>query len=814
MVGLKRLIATVAASALLLPAAWAQGSGRIEGTVTREDNRGLGGVSVVVAQLGLAELTDSEGRYRFASVPAGTYTVTFSLGEDQVNAENVEVQAGGVATVDRQVDWNVSFAETITVVSASRRTERIVEAPAAVTLVTEDEIERQASHGQLPKLLEFTPGAEVTQSGLYDFNLNTRGFNSSLNRRVAVLIDGRDPSVAFLGSQEWSALSIPLDDVASLEMVRGPSAALYGANASSGVVNLVTKQPRYSRGGQVRLTGGELSTFNGDLRYATGLGGEWYLKLIGGVRNSGDYTLSRNGRAEYAVPCTVRGQVDCLPQEAVALDPFDNTDIFYGDLRLDKYFGASVLTFEGGMSDVKGPVQQTGIGRVQARDSVESPWARVNFNTNHLNVLAFYTGRDAPKQTALSAGTNLALDSTRYSIEAQTNWGFAGDKVRLVVGGSYTDEEIDSFDPDQGVQTLLFAPVESEREALFGQLDWQVSDRVKVVLAGRWDDSTLYDAQFSPKGSVVFGINSNNSLRLTYNEAFQTANYSEYFLQANAAPPVNLRAIEPICAAAGISCGFSPGPTRVLALGNEDLELEEVKTWEIGYSGILNGKSFLTVDYYRSENENFITDLLPQVGTPLGRINPNFGAYRPPANLPAPLAALLLGTLQRALGPSFALLSNNLDGRPILAAVSYTNFGDVDTQGIDLGLNHYFNNEWSATFNYSWFDFDPKDELPGFTNLLLPNSPENKFSGGLGYTGERWDFNASLRWSDEFRWSVGPFQGDVESYTSVDIGGNFRLNDHVSFGINVSNLFDEEHWQAFGGDLLGRRALGHVVLNW
>jgi outer membrane receptor protein involved in Fe transport len=61
---------------------------------------------------------------------------------------------------------------------------------------------------------------------------------------------------------------------------------------------------------------------------------------------------------------------------------------------------------------------------------------------------------------------------------------------------------------------------------------------------------------------------------------------------------------------------------------------------------------------------------------------------------------------------------------------------------------------------------------------------------------------------------VGPFQGDVESYTTVDLNANYRFTDHWKVGVNVANLLDDEHWESFGGDLLGRRALGHVEFSW
>ncbi len=78
----------------------------------------------------------------------------------------------------------------------------------------------------------------------------------------------------------------------------------------------------------------------------------------------------------------------------------------------------------------------------------------------------------------------------------------------------------------------------------------------------------------------------------------------------------------------------------------------------------------------------------------------------------------------------------------------------------------------------------------------------------------RTDVSLSGRWVDEFRWSVGPFNGIVESYVTADIGVNHRLAEQWTIGANVANAFDEEHWQSFGGDILGRRALGYVLFSW
>jgi len=799
------LVLLLLVSSLTTLPASAQEPGRIEGRLVDSEGHGLGGVTVTLNEVSQAEVTAGNGSFVFRNVPPGTYSLTFTLEENADTLTDVVVGAGATEKILHEVAWDISFADTMTVFSASRRRERIVEAPAAVTHLTEVEVERQASHGQVPKLLEFTPGAQVTQSGLYDFNFNTRGFNSSLNRRIVTLIDGRDPSVPFLGSQEWAAVSFPLDDLASVELVRGPSSALYGANAFNGVLNLVTKQPRYSEGGFFRLTGGELSTGNADLRHAGELGRGWFYKLVGGYRSSDDFSRSRVTSAEYG-----DATVGTLPRERIPL-VLDEDEIFFGGLRLEKYLdNGHVATIEGGYAQIEGPVFQTGIGRVQLTD-VERPWARLNYSAPHWNVLGYWNGRDGEQRSLLS-GAPLLLDSSNFQLELQGNVGFAGERGRLIGGVSYGEEEIETSG------TLTFSDISEDFQAVFGQFEYDVSDRVRLVLAGRYDDSSLHDSQFSPKGSIVFGLTPNQSLRFTYNEAFQVANYSEFFLQAQTAVqtpggPISSISLAPVEQAFGLDLGFSNIP--ILALGNANLDVEEIKTWEVGYTGVLGGEVLLTAEYYKSNADNFISDLLPNLG-PAGRLNSDFQFYTPPAGLPAPVEAALLQTLQGLAGgnPLLGFLSNNFDGSPILALATYTNFGEVDTQGVDLGMTWHISRPWTAQASYSWFDFDIVDTGGLGEDQLQPNAPENSASFGLTYAVDDWDAGLNVRWVDEFAWVVGVFNGRVESYEVVDLTANYRVNDTIKLGVNVSNLLDDEHWEAFGGDLLARRALASIEFDW
>ena len=211
--------------------------------------------------------------------------------------------------------------------------------------------------------------------------------------------------------------------------------------------------------------------------------------------------------------------------------------IFFGSVRFDKYLrDGTALTMEGGLADVAGPVLQTGIGRVQLLD-VRRPWARLNFGSDRLNLLASYTGRKAPTQLALGPGTNLALDDDRFQVEGQGNWAFRQNKVTLVLGASAAIESIDTFDTNRGAQTLLFEPVDANQQAIFGQADWKVTKQLKLTLASRGDWNSLHAFQFRRRDLPFIPSVPNQSVRFTYNEAFQAPDYAELFLQTDAAPP-------------------------------------------------------------------------------------------------------------------------------------------------------------------------------------------------------------------------------------------------------------------------------------
>jgi outer membrane receptor protein involved in Fe transport len=781
-------------------------TGRILGHLFRHDGSGVSGATVVLNETGATDFTRTNGQFTLGNVPPGTYSITLTLGTNVVTVTAVHVEAGVATTLDQVVDWESSFAETLVVRGASRQMENIVGAPVAATLVSEADIERDASSGEVATLLEFTPGAQVTRGGLWDFNMGTRGFNRALSRRVGVRLDGHDLALPFFGYQGWPLFSFPLDDLSTVEIVRGPSAALYGANATGGVLNMTSKEPRFSRGGMLRVTFGQLDTANVEGRWAGSLGRGWYARAVGGIRRSDGFAVSRVNGPEYSTPCKPGTFGDCLPAEIVPFDN-ENTQIFFGGIRLDKYFaGDLMLTVEAGHTEGEFGVFQVVGQRAKSlgRDG-KRPWARFDLKSRGFNVAGSYDGYVEPSgYVGLTTGTQFNSDSYRWQLEGQANRSLHQDRIQLVTGATAWIERMDSYNPAVGGQTFLFRPISSNSEAVFGQGTWNLSRQLKIIGAARGDWSSLYEFQFSPRGSVIYTFSPAQSLRVSYNQAFQVSNSLEYFLQAPVAPPVDLSALNGFCAPSGVDCKF--GSTPVLALGNEDLKVEKVRTWEAGYKGVFADRALVTIEYFLNRSTNLVTGLLPQLGTALGRLNPNFGPWQAPTGLPPEIAD--------AIRSAVPLLSNLPDGSNILAAASYANFGKTDTQGIDVAVSGLFRAGWRPSVSYSWFDFHIPEGQPDLQGLLLPNTPANSFTAGLGYDHRRLHASADVRWVEGFRWADSFFQGDVKTYTTVDLTATHPVSAHVSVNVNVSNLLDNRHWETFGGALLRRRALAGLQYNW
>jgi iron complex outermembrane receptor protein len=857
---------------LLVPVAiaGAQDVGTVSGTVTRAaDGQALSSVSVFVEGVGITTVTNTDGRYTLRRVPAGPQMIVFRwLGYAPTQVQ-VTVEANSTVTADAALEAVVVSLGEIVVEGASRGPERIVEAPAAISVVPQEVLQNAAITGQAPMALQSVPGVDIVQSGVNDFNVNARGFNSTLNRRVLTLQDGRDLAIAFLGSQEWNGMTQPLDEMGRVEMVRGPGSALYGANAFSGVINITTPEAREVLGNKFTVAGGELESFRADGRHASLLAdGRIGLRLNGGYNRSDTYSRSRtlhDGSSlpqEYAdatdeqiVPGVGAPVFEALPLNGQTADPVtgevsgdrDPLRNIYGSGRLDYYLdNGSVLTVDGGAARVENEIFVTGIGRVQVDEAIK-PYARAAWAAERFNVFGYWNSRTSLEpQFSLTSGLPIEERSDIFHLEGQNNWNFNQERGRVVYGASYRNTMVNT-------SGTLMNPINDDRSdalySAYGQLEYRITPKVRLVGAARFDDGDLIDGQFSPKGAVVFSPNESHSFRFSVNRAFQTPNYSEFFLQVPVAPPSGraletgietyyaaVRANVPPAAIADLTITdnvpweFSPVATA-FALGNSELEVETVTGWELGYKGTVGEKLYVTVDGYINRLSNFVTDLLP-------RVNPAFGEYglTDEVNVPAELTALdarlaliglpadhplrapiplLLGgytQLEAGTQPQGVNALSTLPDGSRAAVFSYTNAGRVTERGIELGVGYQFTPEFRGDATFTGFGFTVDEDEQALGDQLLPNTPSTKATLSVSYVGqEGFDGNVTLRVSDGYEWATGIFQGYVPASELLNVSAGYRINNNVRIHATATNLFDQQRFQMFGGSVIGRRLLGGIT---
>ncbi len=860
---------TVALLLALASPALAQETGTVSGTVTRAaDAAELSSVSVGIPAIGLSTITGTDGRYTLRRVPAGPQTVVFRWLGYRPTEVQVVVEANKTVAADAALEAVVISLGEIVVEGASRGPERIVEAPAAISVVPQEVLQNVAVTGQAPVALQAIPGVDVVQSGVNDFNVNARGFNSSLNRRVLTLQDGRDLAIAFLGSQEWNGLTQSLDDMGKVEMVRGPGSALYGANAFSGVVNITTPEAREVLGSKLSLGGGELETFRVDGRHA-GLAADGRIgfRLNGGYNRSDTYSRSRTLRTgtslqeEYAdatdepVPLTA----EALPLHGQTANPLtgevsgdrDPLRNIYGSGRLDYYLdNGSVLSVDGGAAKVENEIFVTGIGRVQVQEAIK-PYARAAIAADRYNIFGYWNSRTSLEpQLSLTSGREIEERSDVLHFEGQNNWNFQNDRGRVVYGASYRNSKVNTSGT---LMNLLNDDRSDNLYSIYGQVEYRITPQVRLVGAGRFDDGDLIDGQFSPKGAIVFSPNESHSFRFSVNRAFQTPNLSEFFLQvpvaqATAGPRTLEGSIETYYAAvrqnipgpalAGLTITddlpwqFSP-LTNALALGNADLDVETVTGWELGYKGTLGDKVYVTADAYINQLRNFVTDLLPgvnptypsyaltdEVNVPdeLTALDARLALLGLPANHPlrAPIPLLLGGHGQLQQGTRIQggnALATLPDGNRALV-LSYTNAGKVTERGIELGVGYQFTPEVRGDVSFTGFSFDVDEAEQAAGDQLVPNTPSKKATFSMSYAGQQgFDGNVTLRLVDGHPWAAGIFQGYVPANELLNVSAGYRINNYVRIHATATNLLDQQRFQLYGGSVIGRRVLGGVTAN-
>ena len=163
---------------------------------------------------------------------------------------------------------NLSLEElgNIKVTSVSKEPEQVRKTPAAIFVITQDDIRRSGATC-IPEVLRLAPGVEVARVDSDHWSVGIRGFGGVLSSKLLVLIDGRSVYTPLYAGVYWSVQNVPLEDIERIEIIRGPGGTIWGANAVNGVINIITMSSKDTQGVRVSMGGGNVDNATANVRY-------------------------------------------------------------------------------------------------------------------------------------------------------------------------------------------------------------------------------------------------------------------------------------------------------------------------------------------------------------------------------------------------------------------------------------------------------------------------------------------------------------------------------------------------------------------
>ena len=363
----------------------------------------------------------------------------------------------------------------------------------------------------------------------------------------------------------------------------------------------------------------------------------------------------------------------------------------------------------------------------------------------------------------------LSFDTTTFDIEASDLHAFGTHHV-LSYGGNYRHN---SFD-------ISIAPNGDNRNegGAYVQDEIFLTDRFRWVVGGRLDKfSSIDNAVFSPRTTLMYKPSLNQTVRLSFNRAFRAPSFINNNLDVTLLNQVNLSAISPALSAFVF-------PFR--AVGNPDLEQETMTAYEIGYTGVLNRRATVTAAVYWNTTDDAI--FFTQTG--------RYTAANPPLTWPPQI-------------PTFVL---NLIPPPGLPSLfSYQNLGTVHDKGIELGVDGVVNRYLNVNVNYS-YQADP--DVEGFDPSETNFPANNRFNVGFNFNYGRFLGNFMVSYTGDAYWQDvldQRFAGSTDAFTLVNLGFGVKwIQERLVTSLKITNLANSEVQQHIFGDILKRQVIGEV----
>jgi outer membrane receptor for ferrienterochelin and colicins len=533
----------------------------ISGTVKDgTTNEPIVGASIVLKGTSKGTVTDANGKFNLAiddTEKEGKLIISF------VGYDNQEVAINGQNTFNISLKENISALDEV-VVSASRKPEKMQDAPASVSVINIKTLQAASSAIDPVRELANIPGVQIQQQSASTINIGMRGSSDLFGTSVFPILDYRSLVAPGIGAFKSDAAGLNSIDLERIEVVRGPGSALYGPGVTSGVVHFMSKSPIDHTGTTIELIGGQLNTFGGSIRHAIASKNKKIgFKINAHYKKGNEFTLDpKNAADAKQIALFQKRIVNPIigPEGYIAADQSKAPQVLSqaqldpdgdGNMMANEWANAAIngtlelrpradtkVVLAGGYNQAHSVFYNSqGEGLVQGKEY----WTQARLQKGGLFAQLFYVNNDGGsgnKPTILYQTGNIS-SIARQQLEGQLQYNFNLKKLlnsNFTVGADYRKAISNSGNRVYGRNE---ANADYSMQGVYAQGKFELAKKVDLVLAGRYDNfNFLKESAFSPRVAMVYKATPNQTFRASFNRAFAPPSAINLYLDFPVAAPI------------------------------------------------------------------------------------------------------------------------------------------------------------------------------------------------------------------------------------------------------------------------------------
>jgi iron complex outermembrane receptor protein len=450
------------------------------------------------------------------------------------------------------------------VTSVSKTPQPYGEAPAAIQVITNDEIRRSGA-SSLPEALRLADNLEVEQSNASTWQISARGFDVQASDKMLVLIDGRTVYSPLLSGVNWDAQNVMLEDLDRIEVISGPGGTLWGANAVNGVINIISKSAEDTQGWYMEGAGGSELRDSGAIRYGGTLAPNVYYRVYGTYFDRNNEVFADNGAP--ANDAWSQGKGGFRIDTAGASD-----DKF--TLQGDYYNGAT------------GNPSFPGLVDVESGENVLGRWTHTFSSDSDMSLQLYYDRTNLSEPTAASIfvghlfepGGTFSDSLDTYDADFQHHIS-VGDRNQITWGAGYRF----THDQNDNAPTLALLPAPQNENLLstFVQDEIKLLDDLHFTLGTKVEHNDYTGFEIQPSGRLQWNFTPKQMVWAAVSRAVRTPS----------------RADEDLVTPTGLP-SFLP---QSIQDGSTTVTSETLIAYELGYRAQLGDKVSGSVSTYYND---------------------------------------------------------------------------------------------------------------------------------------------------------------------------------------------------------------------